>query len=60
LDPATRDSTIRALTEHLKFCQVQFASLDNDARRRREMEEASNAIQLLLDFLDREQKREKL
>jgi hypothetical protein len=52
--------TIKALTEHLKFCQVQFASLDNDAQRRTEMEEASNAIQLLLDFLDREQKKERL
>ena len=60
LDPLTRDMTIKALTEHLKFCQVQFASLDNDAQRRTEMEEASNAIQLLLDFLDREQKRERL
>ena len=60
MDPATRDITIKALTEHLKFCQVQFASLDNDAHRRKEMEEASNAIQLLLDFLEREQKKEKL
>ena len=60
MDPLTRDMTIKALTEHLKFCQVQFASLDNDAQRRTEMEEASNAIQLLLDFLDREQKKERL
>jgi len=60
LDPLTRDMTIKALTEHLKSCQVQFASLDNDAQRRTEMEEASNAIQLLLDFLDREQKKERL
>jgi hypothetical protein len=60
VDPVTRDMTIKALTEHLRFCQVQFASLDNDAERRSEMEEASNAIQLLLDFLDREQKKERL
>jgi len=60
LDPVTRDITIKALTEHLRFCQLQFASLDNDSRRRKEMEEASNAIKLLLDFLERDQKKEKL
>ena len=60
MDPVTRDITIKALTEHLKVCQVQFASLDNDAQRRREMEEASNAIQLLLEFLEREQKKERM
>ena len=60
LDPVTREITIKALTEHLKFCQLQFASLDNDAQRRSEMEEASNAIQLLLEFLEKEHKKEKL
>ena len=60
MDPVTRDITIKALTEHLKVCQVQFASLDNGAQRRREMEEASNAIQLLLEFLEREQKKERM
>ena len=60
MDPVTRDITIKALTEHLKFCQVQLASLDNDAQKRTEMADASNAIQLVLEFLDREQKRERL
>jgi len=52
--------TIKALIEHMKFCRLQLASLDNDSRRRSEMEEASNAVQLLLDFLEREQKKERL
>lgn len=60
MDPVTRDMTIKALLEHQRFCRVQLASLDNDSQRRNEMEEASNAIQLLLDFLEREQKKEKL
>jgi len=60
LDPVTREMTIKALIEHMKFCRLQLASLDNDSRRRSEMEEASNAVQLLLDFLEREQKKERL
>ena len=60
MDSVTRENTIKALTEQLKFCRLQFASLDNDAQRRSEMEEAGYAIQLLLDFLEKEQKNEKL
>ena len=57
MDPVTRDITIRDLKDHLKFCQLQFASLDNDAHRRNEMADTCYAIQLLLDFLESEQKK---
>jgi hypothetical protein len=60
MDPVTRDLTIKALKEHQKFCRVQFASLDNDANQRTEMEQTCYGIQLLLDFLEMEQKKEKL
>jgi hypothetical protein len=60
VDPITRDATIKALKEQLELCRVQSASLDNDPHRRNEMAETSYAIQLLLDFLERQQKNERL
>jgi hypothetical protein len=55
MDRMTREKTIKALKEQLELCRVQAASLDNDAKRRKEMVETSNAIQLLLDFLQRKE-----
>jgi hypothetical protein len=49
----TRDRTIQALREQLKFCRLRAASLDNDAARRSEMAQTSYAIQLVLDFMQR-------
>ena len=60
MDSVTRDITIKALKDHLKFCQLQFASLDNDEHRRNQMADTCYGIQLLLDFLEREQKKERL
>ena len=57
MDRAIRDITIKALLEHLNYCRVQFASLDNGPEKRREMAEARDSIQLLLDLMDREQKK---
>ena len=55
MDPIARDSWIRTLREQLELCRIQSASLDNDTYRRKEMAEASYAIQLLLDFLERKE-----
>lgn len=55
MDPITRDSTIKALKEQLEHCRIQAASLDNDADRRREMNETIYAIKLLLDFMERKE-----
>ena len=55
MDAATRDSTIKALKEQLELSRLQAASLDNDAQRRNEMVETCQAIQLLLDFLQRKE-----
>jgi hypothetical protein len=60
LDPTTRGITIKSLRQQLDLCRVQSASLDNNADRRHEMAETIFAIQLLLDFLEREQKNERL
>lgn len=57
MDQIARDSTVKALKDHLELCRIQAASLDNDADRRNEMAETSHAIQLLLDFLDRKEGR---
>lgn len=54
MDPITRDRTIQTLRAQLELCRLQAASLDNGADRRKEMAERSYAIQLLLDFLQRE------
>ena len=55
MDAVTRDTTIKALKEQLELCRLQAASLDNDAQRRNEMVETSQAILLLLDFLSRKE-----
>ena len=55
MDQVTRNSTIKALREQLKQCRLQAASLDNDADRRTEMTQMSDAIQLLLDFMERKE-----
>lgn len=53
MDAITRDRTIKALQEQLQLCRIQSASLDNDAARRSQMAQTMDAIQLLLDFLER-------
>jgi len=53
MDQAARESTIKALREQLELSRVQAASLDNDSNRREELREQRDAIQLLLDFLER-------
>ena len=55
MDPISRDRTIKDLKKQLELCRIQAASLDNNADRRNEMTEASYAIQLLLDFLERKE-----
>ncbi len=55
MDRTTREATVRALREQLELDRIQSASLDNDATRRAEMVERTNAIQLLLDFLQRKE-----
>ena len=53
MDSVTRDKTVRDLKEQLERCRIQAASLDNDTTRRNEMTQTMDAIQLLLDFLQR-------
>ena len=51
----TREATVNALREQLELHRIQSASLDNDATRRAEMVDRTNAIQLLLEFLQKKE-----
>lgn len=55
MDRITREATVNALREQLELHRIQSASLDNDATRRAEMVDRTNAIQLLLEFLQKKE-----
>ncbi len=55
MDRVTREPTIKGLREQLELCRRQAASLDNSASLRAEMTDMSNAIQLLLEFMERKE-----